>query len=130
MQQSSTGMEKKRVLIADDNESFLAALAIRFRKEGYDVITTLDGYEALAQAAGKRMDMIILDVNMPCGDGFSVQTRLAQLGQLLTPIIYITGEKSGRVEMLSRQYDALAVFYKPFETDTLLWTVKKALAES
>ena len=123
-------MEKKQILIADDDESFLAALTIRFRRAGYDVITTLDGYGALAQATTKQPDMIILDVNMPCGDGFSVQTRLTQLGWLLTPIIYITGEKSDRVEMLAKQFDALAVFYKPLDTNELLLTVKKALAES
>lgn len=123
-------MEKKRILIADDDESFLAALAIRFKEEGYDVMTTFDGYNALVQAANKRPDMIILDVNMPCSSGFAVQERLQKLGWLLAPIIYITGEKSDRVEMLSKQFDALAVFYKPFDTDELLLTVKKALAGS
>jgi DNA-binding response OmpR family regulator len=130
MQHMNITMEKKRILIADDDESFLAALAIRFKKEDYDVITTFDGYNALAQAANKHPDMMILDINMPCSSGFDVQERLQKLGRLLTPIIYITGEKSARVEMLSKQLDALAVFYKPFDTDELLLTVKKALAES
>ena len=123
-------MEKKRILIADDDESFLAALALRFRKEGYDVITTFDGYHALAQAANKSPDMIILDVNMPCSSGFAVQERLRKLGWLIAPVIYITGEKSDRVEMFAKQFNALAVFYKPLDTNELLLMVKKALAES
>lgn len=129
MPQKSPGVERKTILIADDDEAFLIALAIRFRKEGYDVILSFDGYNALAQAAEKRPDMIILDVNMPCSSGFSVQERLKKLGRLLSPIIYITGEKSERVEILAKQLDALALFYKPFDTDELVLAVKEALAE-
>jgi len=130
MQESSTNTEKKLVFIADDDESFLASIAIRFRKEGYDVITSYDGYDALAQAANKRPDMIILDVNMPCSNGFAVQERLQKLGWLIAPVIYMTGEKSGRVEMLAKQFNALAVFYKPLDVDEMLLRVKRALAET
>ena len=121
-------MENKRILIADDDESFLAALATRFRKEGYDVITSYDGYGALAQASVTRPDAIVLDVNMPCGSGFAVQEHLHKLGWLLAPIIYITGEKSDRVDMLAEQLNALAVFHKPFDVDELLKTVSTAVA--
>ena len=123
-------MEKKRILISDDDESLLAALSTRFGREGYDVITAFDGHNALAQAARKHPDMIIMDVNLPGSNGFAVQERLQKLGWLSTPVIYMTGERSDRVEILSRQFDALAVFYKPLDTNKLLLTVRNALAES
>ena len=123
-------MEKKRILIADDDESFLMGLAIRFRKEDFEVFTAQDSYGALRKAMKQRPDVIITDINMPGGDGFTIQERLGNLGWDPPPIIYVTGEKSDFMENLLWQFDARSVFYKPLDTQELLLTVNDMLTAS
>ena len=123
-------MEKKRILIADDDESFLRGLAIRLRTHNFEVITAKSGCEALKKATRHRPDVIITDINMPGGDGFTIQERLGNLSWDPPPIIYVTGEKSGRMETRLWQNDARDVLYKPLDTQELLLTVNDMLAAS
>ncbi len=121
-------MTKKRILIADDDESFLMGLTVRLKKEGFEVFTAQDSYGALTQAMMLRPDVIITDINMPGGDGFSITERLWKLGWDQPPIIYVTGEKSDHVECLLWQFNAHQVFYKPLDTNELLRTVNDMVA--
>ena len=123
-------MEKKRILIADDDESFLMGLTLRLRREGFEVLSAQDSYGALTTAIRQRPDVIITDVNMPGGDGFTIQERLCNLGLDPPPIIYVTGEKSGRMVSRLWQFDARQVFYKPLDTYELLRTVDDMLTAS
>ena len=120
-------MDKKRILIADDDESFLMGLAIRLRAHNFVVITARSGNDASKKAMRHRPDLIITDVNMPCGDGFAIQEQLGTQSWGPPPIIYVTGEKSGRMEMRLQQPDAHDVFYKPLNTHELLQTVTDLL---
>ena len=121
-------MEKKRVLIADDDQAFLTGLAIRLRAHNFEVITANSGYEALKKATRHRPDVIITDINMPGGDGFTIQERLGSLNGGPPTIIYVTGEKSGRMETRLWQNAASDVLFKPLDTQELLLTVDDMLA--
>jgi DNA-binding response OmpR family regulator len=116
----------KTILIADDDVALVQALAIRFKNAGFNVVCGSDSYHALQQAMTSRPDLIILDINMPCGDGFTVQQRLQQAAQVAAPVIYLTGDKSERVMQISKQLGAYALLYKPFEIQQLLSTVHQA----
>ena len=123
-------MRRGSILIADDDEPLLEALAARFRDEGYSVTTATNGRLAVAQAALHCCDAIVLDINMPFGDGFDVHERLQKMvGGGSVPVIYLTGERSGRVEALSKLLGAFALIHKPFDTDRLLATVESAVNE-
>ncbi len=128
--EGATVMQKKRILIADDDASFLIGLALRLRKEGFEVFTAQDSYDALKQAMRQHPDVIITDINMPGGDGFTIQERLENLPWGPPPIIYITGEKSGIMETRLWQSDAFDVFFKPLDTQELLLTVNDMLTAS
>ncbi len=117
----------KTILIADDDLALVQALAIRFKNAGFNVVCGSDSYHALQQAMTARPDLIILDINMPCGDGFTVQQRLQQAAHVAAPVIYLTGDKSERVVQISKQLGAYALLYKPFEIQQLLATVHQAL---
>jgi DNA-binding response OmpR family regulator len=120
-------MRRKRVLIADDDLDLLAVLSVRLKKEGFDVIAAADGYQAFTYTSNLKPDAVILDINMPCGDGFSVHQRLRDNMLLLSiPIIYLTGEKSARVHTLAAQMNAYAVILKPFDAEELMKTVRQA----
>jgi DNA-binding response OmpR family regulator len=127
----SKNMRRKTVLIADDDLDLLTALSVRLKKEGFDVIVTADGYQAFTYTSNLKPDAVILDINMPCGDGFSVHQRLRDNMLLLSiPIIYLTGEKSARVHTLAAKMNAYAVILKPFDTEELMTTVRKAVGIS
>lgn len=121
-------MAAKTILIADDDTGLLEALAVRLEAEGFEVISTRDAYQALAIARRDRPDLLLLDINMPAGNGFSVQERIGKIEELAgTPIIYITGEEPGTVDRTALELGAFAVVHKPFETAALLDTVRGAL---
>ena len=122
-------MEKKKILIADDDRSLVTSLALRFEEAGYEVIVSVDSYQALERAVSEEPDVIILDIHMPCGSGLTVQERLVSLPDMPTvPIIYLTGERSARVDALPSKPGVFAVVRKPFDILEFLEIVRRALA--
>jgi len=65
-----------KILIADDEEIILEIMAKKIASQGYDVITAPDGQEAWDKIVSQTPDIIILDLNMPKMDGWSVLTQL------------------------------------------------------
>jgi len=57
--------KNKRILIADDSLTRLKAFEIKLQAAGYEVITAVDGSEAIKKAAHSRPDVVIMDVNVP-----------------------------------------------------------------
>jgi len=118
-----------KILIADDDVRLLTSLSVRLKAEGFEVVCVQDSYQAVAQAAKHRPDLLILDVNMPAGDGFTAQDRIAQnpdLQQL--PVIYITGEQSERVQQRTANAGTFAVVHKPFDSKDLVRIVHAAIS--
>ena len=123
-------MTRPSVLVADDDARFLAALRIRFEAAGFDVVTTEDAYQALEQSRRFDPDILILDINMPAGNGFSVKRRMEQIPALAQiPIIYITGQDQDSVEKSAEELGAYAILYKPLYIDELIAITRNALAD-
>lgn len=119
---------KARILIADDDTALLAAMKLRFEQINAEVVTAQDGYNALAKAREFKPDLIVLDINMPAGDGFSVHERLDSIeGMGQTKIIYVTGDRSERLDNLAYQLGAYEVFHKPCDMKLLQKTAIQAL---
>jgi DNA-binding response OmpR family regulator len=124
-------MKKPTILVAEDDASLLQSIRIRLGSEGYQVLCASDGYQAVALAREHRPDLLILDVNMPAGDGFSVQERVVKMdAQRRTPIVYITGERSQHLHDMVRSLGIRWLLRKPFDTEELLQTVQDALEQS
>lgn len=118
-----------RVLIADDDRALLSSLSIRLKSEGYEVFCAQDSYQAVDQARKVWPDVLVLDINMPAGNGFSVQDRVHHMDLLKDiPVVYVTGDRSEAVAELATTHQAAAIVYKPFETKTLLEAIKYALS--
>lgn len=118
-------MDAKTILIADDDIQLLQALSLRFKAMGCEVHWARDGYQALQFANTLRPDVLILDINMPAGDGFSVVERLASLGNgAVVPIVFVTGEDSARIDSLAERFGQSAVVSKPFEFENLLSAIE------
>jgi len=117
-----------KILIADDDRPLLEALSIRLRAAGFEVVTASDSYNALSQATQEKPNLLLLDVNMPAGDGFSVQERLNQIDSLKdVPVIYLTGDKSERLGEIAEKLGAVGLFHKPFKVNNLIKTIHEAV---
>jgi len=93
--------KKKTILIVEDDPDFAKALEIRFKKAGYNIVTTSDALQGISQVHRQKPDLIILDIFMPGGWGFSVAQKLkhsnsARLKSI--PLIFITGSQDERHE--------------------------------
>ena len=109
------------ILVADDDKELLKALSLRLWNLGYEMITATDSNQVIELAHESGPDAIVLDVNMPSGDGFSVHERLKKVADLRqTPVIYVTGDRSSRLDSLARELGAVALLHKPFRIDELV----------
>lgn len=116
------------ILIADDDHLHLKCLTHHLEKAGYSVIQATDSFHALRLASQLKPSLIILDINMPAGDGFSVKERLDKQGLIgNTPVIFLTAERSDRVAELAAASEAYALLYKPCHFNELLCTVRESL---
>jgi len=77
-----------KALVVDDDRVLVDVLAFTLRREGFQVIRAFDGEMALQRWADEQPDLIVLDVNMPKLDGFTVCRRIRE--QANTPIILLT----------------------------------------
>jgi len=120
--------EKKKILIVDDERDIVRALMIRLQTSGYEVVAAFDGAQGVFMAHKEKPDLVILDIRMPAGDGFSVAERLRRsTNTWAIPIIFLTGSPERTAE--ARAMDMGARFYikKPYDPEELLDAVKRAL---
>jgi two-component system response regulator MprA len=118
--------ESPRILVAEDDQRLRESLARVLTFEGYAVDFAADGVEALAAAADRHPDVIILDVMMPNLDGLTACRRLRSRGDR-TPVLMLTArhEVGDRVAGLDAGADDYLV--KPYSLDELLARVRALL---
>ena len=122
-------MDKKKILVVDDDKSVLLLLEKRLTEEGYSVITAENGYDALALAKSKNPDLIILDLVMPGMEGSEVSAKLKEDPKTMNiPIIFLTALISKEQEERRKHVIANNIFVaKPFDADDLLGQIKNLL---
>jgi DNA-binding response OmpR family regulator len=117
----------KKVLLVEDDLKIARAIALRLEYQGYDVLTAPNGCDGLFEALENRPDVIVMDIMMPNGLGFSVAQRLQALGFGDIPIIFITASKLECLADMARNIGAFDYLEKPFETKQLLDAIARAL---
>ena len=118
---------RKHILIVDDEADFRDTLSEQFElSEGFQVTNAGTGEEALTLAAAQRVDIIVLDVDMPGINGIETCKRLRAAG-IRAPIIMLTG-RTGEADTVAG-LDAGANDYatKPFTFSVLLARVRAQL---
>ena len=123
----TTNRKQKKILVAEDDTRIATALAIRLEAAGYEVLTASDGFEGLKLTVNERPDLILMDIWMPSGLGFSVAQRLRALGLNGIPIIFMTGSKVAGLRETAEHLGAVAFFEKPYEPEILLATISHVL---
>ena len=124
-------MSQKKILVVDDDPDMRLGLQLRLTANHYDVIFAADGVASIAEARKHMPDLMILDLGLPAGDGFSVLERLkVNEGLSAIPVIVLSGRD--RVGNWDRALKAGAKTFlqKPVANDKLLAVIRLVLAES
>lgn len=114
-----------RVLVVDDEQSILRFLRAALQENGFDVIEATTGTSALALAAAKKPQVVLLDLGLPDMDGIEVLKRLR--GWTSAPVIVISarGRESDKIAGLDSGADDYLT--KPFGVEELLARIRVAL---
>jgi DNA-binding response OmpR family regulator len=119
---------KKKILIVDDERDIVKALTIRLGASGYQVVSAYDGAQGVFLAHKEKPDLILLDIRMPSGDGFSVAEKLKQTSRTTRiPILFLTGSPEREAEEKALALGARFYIKKPYDPEELLDAVKRAL---
>jgi len=117
-------------LVVDDDKDVVVFLSRLFQRAGYTVLTAQNASQAVTQAHQERPDLILTDVTMPAGSGFSVLDRLKESTTTgAIPIIVLTGNDDAEVEARALAGGAIRVLRKPCDNAVLLGCIKTALGE-
>jgi DNA-binding response OmpR family regulator len=110
----------------DDDASVREMLGRVFRGEGYHVLSARNGEEALNIASRLRLDLVVLDLNLPLKNGWDIFERLSEV-EPLVPVIIVTARSNQLFMALGA--GAAALLEKPLDFPKLLETVSACLAE-
>jgi DNA-binding response OmpR family regulator len=126
---SAAGVYADRlVLLVDDDEDLLVALAAPLRRQGFDVAVATDAVTAISVAVKRPPDVVVMDIGLPGGDGLLVMGRLRSLPQLAgAPVIIISGRDPEKHRDAALAAGAAAYLIKPVAPDQLTAAVVQAL---
>ncbi len=120
-----------KILVADDEAHILHVLALKLRNAGYEVVTAMDGEEALDLCRTEKPDMIITDFQMPFISGLDFCTEI-QTSNIApgVPILMLTARGFDITEEQRTQAGLKAVLSKPFSPREIIEKVSELLAGS
>lgn len=128
-------MERKKILIVDDEKKIRELLELRLMDEGFEVIQAVDGEDGVQQARKHSPDLILMDVMMPKMDGAEAVNVLQQDEKTKDiPVIFLTSmitkeEETSQafgIELDTKKHRFIA---KPFDTPSLVAEIHKAINE-
>jgi two-component system KDP operon response regulator KdpE len=117
--------KKTKILIVDDEPQILRALRAGLAAQGYEVVSAVDGEEALDKASSELPDAIILDLNLPRRSGMDVCRELREWSSV--PIIVLSVRDAERDKVTALDLGADDYLTKPFGTGELLARLRVAL---
>jgi DNA-binding response OmpR family regulator len=107
-----------KILIVEDDRNLLDTLKYNLREEGYQVVTAVDGAEALDVARREKPDLIILDIMLPKINGFEVCRILRK--EMIVPILMLTAKAEETDKVVGLEIGADDYMTKPFSLRELL----------
>lgn len=122
-------MEKKKILIVEDEESLLKLESILLMSHGYDVTGVQNGRAALEQLAADKPDLVILDIMLPEIDGFEVCRRIKENPETRDiPVVMLTAKKSSQDYDKGIAVGASAYITKPFKSAKIMEVIQGIFA--
>jgi two-component system alkaline phosphatase synthesis response regulator PhoP len=116
-------LSKNVILIVDDEESILQLVQMYLEKEGFQVITSQDGLEALDLIYTNQPDLVVLDIMLPGLDGLEICKRLRANDNLI-PVLFLTARDDDIDKILGLEFGADDYLTKPFNPREMVARIK------
>lgn len=121
---------KKKILVADDDPAILQVVKMLLSSEGYEVITAVDGLDALRKAAREEPDAILLDISMPDLDGIELCAKLkSKEPTAKIPVGFLTAHEDIEHYGQALKHGGVVYLTKPFRREKLISLVGTLLSE-
>ncbi len=125
MSDSNENDASVKVLIIDDSKTIRRSAENLLTKEGYDVVTASDGFDALAKIANTRPEIIFVDIIMPRLDGYQTCALIKNNSEFKTTPVVMLSSKDGLFDKAKgRIVGSDQYITKPFGRDELLDTIR------
>lgn len=118
-------MEQQTILVVDDDNGLQELVRVRLEQEGYRVLQTISGMEAITLIRQQRPDLVILDIMLPDIDGLTVCQRVREFAA--TPILMLTAKVMPQDIITGLDQGADDYLTKPFNYDELLARIRALL---
>lgn len=116
------------ILAVDDSASMRQMVSFTLKNSGYQVIEAVDGQDAIEKLAGRQVDLVLTDQNMPRMDGLNLVKSLRAMPQYkTTPILILTTESSDQMKQQGRAAGATGWLVKPFDPVKLIEVIHKVI---
>ena len=121
-------MQTKKILVVDDEVDLVETIRFPLEMEGFQVLVSFNGEDALNQARNENPDLILLDIMLPKLDGYKV-CRLLKFDERYKhiPILMLTAKTQARDKQTGMETGADEYITKPFDIDQLMEKVKSYL---
>ncbi len=136
VKKSKSPRNGKKVLVVDDDPVFLKAASMKLDAEGYEVITALEGSEAIQTARKSKPDILVLEVNLTrdvsgvVWDGFSVMAWMQRFDDLKNiPVVIATSGDPASYTKKAFSAGASAFFHKRLDPRLLITMVSRSLQQ-
>lgn len=119
-----------KILVAEDEAMLRKTIEMKLKKEGYEVIVTTDGRQAIEELEQANPDVIVTDIMMPYASGLEVINFVRQKLNRKTPIIILSAMEQEKVVMEAFELGADDYITKPFSLNELAIRVKRLIARA
>ena len=123
-------MRNKKILIVDDEQDILEFLSYNFKREGYNVTTSLNGKEGLKKAELILPDAIIADIRMPEMDGIEM-CRQMRITETLkdVPVLFLTADDDEYLALSAHHSGGTQYLNKPIKLNIISGMIKDMIHE-
>jgi len=116
------------IMVADDSSTVRKFVSFSLKMKNFKVLTAEDGMDALEKMSLAKVDLLIVDLNMPNMDGYELIRTVRQSEDYQDlPIIILSSERSEEAIRKGKEAGANAYLVKPFDSKKVLYQVSKFL---
>ena len=121
-------MEKKKILVVEDEEQNRYLISFILKSNGLDVVMANDGLEGVEAAKKQMVDLVLMDIKMPRMDGYEATMRIRKLdGYQSVPIVALTSYAMAGDEKKALEAGCDGYAAKPIDPETIMDEIRKYL---